>query len=120
MDVVAYRRDRGDPCTFWNRPQKMDRDVGVFMGIHTKRKGKVVLFFVGTQEGIKSFGEGIQSVVNTILLSAVYLVGVGIAWLMCKVSKRTFFAEKPRPEATSYWEPLDLKKRPIEEYRRQF
>jgi len=90
------------------------------MNIHKKKQGSVALFFVGTQQGIKSFGENIQTLVNTLLLSIVYFVGVGIAWLMCKLSKRTFFAEKPRPEATTYWEPMDLKKRPMEEYRRQF
>ncbi|HIG96624.1 TPA: hypothetical protein HA249_07120 [Candidatus Woesearchaeota archaeon] len=90
------------------------------MGIHKKKKGNVALFFVGTQEGIKSFGESIQTLVNTILLTIVYLGGVGTAWLMCKISGRTFFTGKPQQEAKTYWEPLDLKKKPIEEYRRQF
>lgn len=90
------------------------------MSIRTKKQGPVASFFVGTQEGIKSFGENIQTVVNTILLSVVYFVGVGIAWLMCKISKRRFFAGKPNQEIKTYWEILDLKKKPVEEYRRQF
>ncbi len=90
------------------------------MSIHTKKQEPIASFFVGTGQGIKSFGENIQTLVNTILLSAVYFVGVGVAWLMCKISKRTFFAGKPNQEIKTYWEALDLKKKPIERYQKQF
>ncbi len=73
----------------------------------------------GIWKGQKEFGETIGSIVNTILLSVVYLIGVGLTSIVAKISKKHFL-DLEREKVDSYWEELNLGKKKKEEYYRQF
>lgn len=70
--------------------------------------------------GFKEFGENIVFLVNSILLSIVYIFGVGITSIIAKLSKKTFLDTKIDKKAKTYWCDLNLDKKPIDEYYRQF
>jgi len=76
-------------------------------------------FFEGIKRGQKKFGEDISAIVNLLLLSFVYFVGVGFTFLFAKIFSKHFldlkFANK-----NSYWRELGLGKRKMEEHYRQF
>ncbi len=77
-------------------------------------------FFSGIKKGQKEFGEDIGTLVNTILLTIVYIVGVGPTSIIAKIVKKRFLNLKRDKSAKTYWEDLNLNKRQIEEYYRQF
>lgn len=62
----------------------------------------------------------LTKVINFILLSIVYFVGIGITSLVGKFLKQKFLIRKLDKELATYWETLDLKAEPIERYYRQF
>ncbi|MEM3373733.1 MAG: hypothetical protein QXE31_00785 [Candidatus Woesearchaeota archaeon] len=72
------------------------------------------------KEGFKEFGENISILVNSVLLSLVYFTGVGITSIIAKIFKKSFLDTKINKKAKTYWHDLNLEKRPIEEYYRQF
>jgi len=76
-------------------------------------------FFKGFKQGMKSFGSNIALIVNTILLSLVYVMGVGITSIIAKLIGKRFLETKLSKKST-YWSDLNLKKKHIEEYYRQF
>ena len=76
------------------------------------------LFFKGFKKGMKNFGDKITVIVNTILLTVTYLVGVGLTSIAAKIVGKKFLGKNKSKE--SYWSDLDLKKEPIEKYYRQF
>ena len=53
------------------------------------------------QHGLKEFSTCISTIVNTVLLSIVYIVGVGIASLSNKLSKKELLELKQKD--TTYW-----------------
>ena len=67
---------------------------------------------------MRGFGQNIAVVINTILLFFVYIIGVGITSMISKIAKKHFLDLKLKKE--SYWDDLNLKKKKIEEYYRQF
>ena len=75
-------------------------------------------FLIGFQKGMKNFGQSISIIINTILLLFVYIIGVGITSVISKVMKKHFLDLKLKKE--SYWSDLNLKKKKIEDYYRQF
>ncbi len=75
-------------------------------------------FFKGLKEGMHLFGQNIAILVNSILLFIVYVVGVGVTSLIAKLMGKRFL-EMGKKEG-SYWKDLNLKKKSIEEYYRQF
>ena len=75
-------------------------------------------FFEGFRKGMKNFGYNIALIINTILLTLVYLIGVGLTSIFAKIVKKHFLEMKL--SKSSYWSDLNLKKKPIEEYYRQF
>jgi len=77
-------------------------------------------FFRGFREGSKDFGHSISIIINSILLSIVYLVGVGITSLIAKIFNKHFLDTKISKEKESYWLDLNLKKKSLEEYYKQF
>jgi hypothetical protein len=77
-------------------------------------------FFIGFKEGQKLFGETISSVINFITLSFVYLFGIGITSIIRKVLGKNFLDRKPDANKTTYWEDLNLNKKLMEDYYRQF
>ena len=75
--------------------------------------------FSGLKEGQKLFGETLASLVNSILLTFVYIIGVGLTSITSKIFKKKFLKLQPDNSST-YWEELNLSKKPMEEYYRQF
>lgn len=69
-------------------------------------------------EGSKMFGELISSIVNLLLLSIVYFIGVGLTSIFARVLGKKFIDDKTQKE--SYWEELNLTTQPFKEYYRQF
>lgn len=77
-------------------------------------------FCKGIKEGWHSFSKNIVIIINSVLLSVVYIIGVGITSIIAKLCKKHFLELKLEKNRQSYWQDLNLKKRPIEEYYRQF
>lgn len=81
---------------------------------------KIKEFFIGIKNGQKEFGEDIAVIINSILLSFVYIFGVGITSIIAKLSKKRFLELKVDKNIETYWQELNLTKKPIEHYYRQF
>ncbi len=79
-----------------------------------------VEFTAGFRDGMKLFGHNITVIVNSILLSIVYFTGVGIPWAIAQMLKKRFLDIEIWKKADSYWLDLNLKKKRISEYYRQF
>ena len=77
-------------------------------------------FFIGFKEGQKKFAENIAVIINSILLSLVYLFGVGITFIFAKIFNKHFLQLEIDKSKETYWEDLNLTKKNIEEYYRQF
>jgi len=75
-------------------------------------------FLTGFKEGFQDFGKCISAIVNTILLSAVYFLGVGPTSVVGRLLRKRFL-ELEKQERT-YWNDLQPGRRPLEEYYRQF
>ncbi len=76
------------------------------------------LFIKGIQKGFKDFGHNITVIVNSVLLTIVYFTAVGITSAIAKIAGKRFLDTKLGKE--SYWEDLNLQKKEIDEYYRQF
>lgn len=76
-------------------------------------------FFSGFKKGFQDFGHNLSGLVNTILLSIVYVLGVGITSIIARLSGKRFLVTEPSDEET-YWQDLNLETKKIEEYYRQF
>lgn len=76
-------------------------------------------FYKGFKSGMKSFGNTLTIIINSILLSIVYLIGVGLTSIMAKILKKRFIS-LDLSNKKSYWSELNLKDKPLEEYYRQF
>jgi len=88
------------------------KNIDIKMGIFKK-------FYIGFKKGNGEFGHNIALIVNTILLSFVYIVGVGLTSLIAKMFRKDFLEIKKSKKKT-YWSDLNLKKKSINEYYRQF
>lgn len=77
------------------------------------------LFVKGFKTGFRTFGYKVTDVINFILLSVVYFVGVGVTSLAAKATKKKFLELKQRNNKT-YWKERNLGKQPLEDYYRQF
>jgi hypothetical protein len=73
----------------------------------------------GFHQGTKEFGSYITTIVNTVLLSLAYILGIGFTAIFAKAKKKNFLVLKPTA-AKSYWVDLNLKKEQTEKYYRQF
>ena len=76
-------------------------------------------FFAGFKEGQKNFGESIAVIINSIVLSIVYFIGIGLTSVIMKLLGNTFLELEVNKNSKTYWEELNLNKKPIEEYYRQ-
>ncbi|MDP3918386.1 MAG: hypothetical protein Q8Q35_00580 [Nanoarchaeota archaeon] len=76
-------------------------------------------FFKSFKEGMNNFGQKIAIIINTALLSLVYIIGVGLTSLVAKILNKNFLDTKLSKDK-SYWKDLNLKKKPIESYYKQF
>ena len=77
-------------------------------------------FFNDLLKGQKMFGEDISSMVNFFLLTFTYFFGVGLTSICAKIFGKHFLELKINKEKDSYWSELNLTKKPVEEYYRQF
>lgn len=77
-------------------------------------------FIKNFKKGQKMFADDIAIIINSILLSIVYIFGVGISAIFARIFDKKFMDKKPNINAKTYWEPLNLKKAKTEEYYRQF
>ncbi len=76
--------------------------------------------FKSIKEGQKAFGEDIAVIINSVLLTLVYIFGVGFTFLIAKFSNKNFLDLKIKKDSETYWEDLNLTKKPVEAYYRQF
>ncbi len=77
-------------------------------------------FVKGFKKGFTQFGHNLSNLVNSILLSIVYFIGVGITSIIAKITKKHFLEMKIKKSQKTYWSNLDLKKQKMDEYYRQF
>jgi hypothetical protein len=77
-------------------------------------------FFKGFKDGTKLFGEDISAIINAALLSVVYFLGVGLTAIFAKFFRKDFLSLKVETDKESYWEDLNLSKKQINDYYRQF
>ena len=81
---------------------------------------KIKSFINQLKKGQKEFGEDIAVIINSVLLSMVYLFGVGLTSLAAKVFRKKFLDLETNKKAVTYWQDLNLAKKPINEYYKQF
>ncbi len=77
-------------------------------------------FINGFLRGQKKFGENISIIINSILLTIVYFIGVGLTSIFAKIFNKHFLDLKPKKNEKTYWEDLNLTKKSMKEYYRQF
>ena len=77
-------------------------------------------FFRGFKKGMNNFNQIITTLVNSILLSFVYLIGVGLTSILAKIVRKSFLETKISDKQETYWSELNLKKKSLEEYYQQF
>jgi len=80
----------------------------------------VKLFFKGVHKGQKLFGETIAVLINTILLSIVYIVGVGGTSIVARLFKKRFLEKEINSKKDSYWQDFNLTVKKTEDYYKQF
>ncbi len=78
----------------------------------------MINFVSSFKKGMQGFGQTITIVVNSILLSVVYLVGVGITSIIAKIFRKKFL-ELQLKNQESYWVTIKKTKNK-EDYYRQF
>ena len=81
---------------------------------------KLKQFFSGFNEGIGLFGHNISVIVNSVLLSIVYFMGVGFTSIAAKLFGKRFLELRTSRKSKTYWSELNLKKKKIDDYYRQF
>tara|TARA_Y100000310_G_C20615600_1_gene780446 strand:- start:1051 stop:1347 length:297 start_codon:yes stop_codon:yes gene_type:complete len=79
---------------------------------------KLKRFFKSFKKGMGNFGQNIALIINTILLTLVYLIGAGLTSIFAKIFRKHFLDMKLSKD--TYWSNLNLKKKHLEEYYRQF
>ena len=75
-------------------------------------------FFKAFWSGMKFFGHCMNSLVNTIILTIAYLLGIGLTSIVAKLSKKHFL-ELHKKNTNTYWKDLKLGKTK-EDYEHQF
>lgn len=77
-------------------------------------------FASGFKKGFMEFGHAISTIVNTVLLVFVYIIGVGPTSIVAKLAGKRFLEMKIEKEKESYWSELNLKKKETKDYYKQF
>lgn len=77
-------------------------------------------FWREVNQGSKKFGESIAAIINSILLTFVYFIGVGLTSIFAKMVGKKFLDTKIDRNRKSYWDDLDLHNQKLEEYYKQF
>jgi len=69
-------------------------------------------------KGMNNFSHTISIFVNSCLLCIVYFIGLGVVVITAKILRKNFLELKPSKE--SYWSNLNLGRKELKEYYRQF
>lgn len=77
-------------------------------------------FFKGIKEGNKKFGENISIIPNSFFISLVFFFGVGIPSVLSKLVKKSFLDLKIKKTKTTYWSNINLNKKSLDDYYKQF
>ena len=72
------------------------------------------------KKGIKEFGDTIAVIVNSFLLTLVYILGIGATSLIAKIFGKKFLENKISTDTDSYWEDLNITTKSMEDYYKQF
>ena len=80
----------------------------------------VLKLFEGFKAGFREVGEVLAGLVNLLLLSLVYLAGVGLTSIVAKIFGKHFLNLKQQKDKKTYYEELNLSKESKETYYRQF
>jgi hypothetical protein len=70
--------------------------------------------------GQKEFGKDISAIVNSTLLTFVYIFGVGATYIIAKLLNKEFLDTKIDKKAQTHWQDSNLTKGKMEDYYRQF
>jgi len=81
---------------------------------------KIKEFIEGFKEGQKVLGSCIGAIINSVLLTFVYIFGIGLTSIIAKIFGKRFLNLEIDKKAQTYWSDLNLKKKPIKNYYRQF
>lgn len=84
------------------------------------KNSRIKQFGEGFKQGQKEFGESIAIIINSILLTLVYLIGAGLTSITAKIFRKKFLDLNINRKLKTYWQDLNLTKQPIKEYYRQF
>lgn len=76
-------------------------------------------FFRDVKKGQRTFGEDMQYIINFIMLTFVYFVGVGITSIFAKIFNKQFLDMEFSKQEKTYWKDYG-KKGKIEDYYKQF
>ncbi len=74
----------------------------------------------GFKDGMKYYGENFSIIINSLLLCASYFLGIGLTSLFAKIIGKHFLDLKIDKKRKSYWTDLNLSKKPLQDYLRQF
>ncbi|MBU2025460.1 MAG: hypothetical protein ABIC19_03650 [Patescibacteria group bacterium] len=77
-------------------------------------------FFTGLKAGLHDFSSSISLAINTFLLAFVYFFAVGPTWAIARLKKKEFLKLKKDKKKSTYWLNLNLRKKPLKHYYRQF
>lgn len=77
-------------------------------------------FLKGFQQGIIRGGQNISIIINTILLSFIYFMGIGTIFIIAKFKNKSFLDLELSEKGDSYWSKLSVKSKGIEDYYKQF
>ncbi len=83
-------------------------------------KEEIKEFLMGIKEGQKNFGKNLAIIINSILLTIVYFLGIGLTSIFLKIFGKNFLETKIEISRESYWKELNLNKEPMNNYFRQF
>ncbi|MBU1118954.1 hypothetical protein KKH43_03680 [Patescibacteria group bacterium] len=77
-----------------------------------------VEFFKNYKKGLHFFGESISAIVSSVLLTFVYIVGVGCTAVVARVARKRFIDYNL--DKKTFWKEVDSREKTKEEYLRQF
>lgn len=77
-------------------------------------------FLSGVKQGMHNFSSAIALIINSALLTLVYFIGIGVTSLFARFANKKFLLQKISQKRKTYWVNLDLGKKPLEEYFKQF
>jgi len=73
-------------------------------------------FWSGFKKGFKDFGLNISTIINSILLTFVYIIGIGLTSSIARLFSKKFVDYSKKPK----WNVINLKKKSEEKYYRMF